>query len=178
MFSWECCEISKDTFFTEHLWTTASVKNSMDDYDPMDKANWFYHFIEVVPEYYHPLCYINTEETCAVNVKTQIESFKNKDGYLNVFQLQYFLYSHIVSSKVYFSCTFYLFFVIILRKRIVSKHWNMYFSTKLTQYYCKCKIKLDSRIFLFVCFMVFAEHLRISTHFFPSKHNVFQILRL
>ena len=122
----------------------------MDDYDPMDKANWFYHFIEVVPEFYHPLCYINTEETCAVNVKTQIESFKNKDGYLNVFQLQYFLYSHIVNSKVYFSCTFYLFFVIILRKRIVSKHWNMYFSTKLTQYYCKCKIKLDSRIFLFL----------------------------
>ena len=25
MFSWEFCEISKNTFFTEHLWTTASV---------------------------------------------------------------------------------------------------------------------------------------------------------
>ena len=25
MFSWEFCEISKNTFFTEHLWTAASV---------------------------------------------------------------------------------------------------------------------------------------------------------
>ena len=24
VFSWEFCEISKNTFFTEHLWTTAS----------------------------------------------------------------------------------------------------------------------------------------------------------
>ena len=24
VFSWEFCEIFKDTFFTEHLWTTAS----------------------------------------------------------------------------------------------------------------------------------------------------------
>ena len=24
VFSWELCEISKNTFFTEHLWTTAS----------------------------------------------------------------------------------------------------------------------------------------------------------
>ena len=25
LFSWEFCEISKNTFFTEHLWTTASA---------------------------------------------------------------------------------------------------------------------------------------------------------
>ena len=25
VFSCECCEISKNTFFTEHVWTTASV---------------------------------------------------------------------------------------------------------------------------------------------------------
>ena len=29
VFSCECCEISKNTFFTEHLWTTASKFNAL-----------------------------------------------------------------------------------------------------------------------------------------------------
>ena len=46
VFSYEFCEISKNTFFTEHAWTTASYLTNLveyysDHYEKVINSRWF-----------------------------------------------------------------------------------------------------------------------------------------
>ena len=46
VFSWEFCEISKNAFFTEYLWTTASDIGSLDRFSLVYRTELFWKLLE------------------------------------------------------------------------------------------------------------------------------------
>ena len=81
MFSCEFCEISKNTFFTEHLQTTASVETVRKACNFIKKRLQHRYFPVNIPEFLEQLFFIEQLRSMLLNYVLVSERIFNKESY-------------------------------------------------------------------------------------------------